>query len=362
MSDKKVEIQAVLSMTSETVGRDILQALVQEIKLLPKPWASLAEAKQNDVIDRLRKRVDDNVRMAVHLISSEGRTVVAGDLDQITIKEGVKAVIKFSSATPNLHELYESGGKAVLVVVANPGQHTGGMNEVTGESDQRNMDLGHEYDPNGDGKGMDDETSDDNVVDVIAIEDKPLQAELSNAFDDGYIAAEEGKEQSACPIMKGVLCIEWVKGWKSYQEEANTDWWKMHGDEPSNPVPPAAAWPFPVKTRMRGIFKNEHGVYVAEPDEVLRWADKKDHVAVHLLELTDGTWLWKVESKIGTEGHSGPFTERDSAESRADAMSQAETILANSTIGSKLKGKSLAEYENFLDSLLDTGDQDQEAA
>ena len=68
MSDKKDEISAVLSMTSETVGRDILSALVQEIKLLPKPWVSLSEAKQNDVLDRLRKRVDDNVRMAVHLI------------------------------------------------------------------------------------------------------------------------------------------------------------------------------------------------------------------------------------------------------------------------------------------------------
>lgn len=144
------DVKALLNMTADTIGRDLLQALVQEIKLLPDAWPKLSQKKQDDVIDRLRNRVETNVKMAVHLISAEGRTVVAGDLDQITIKDGVKAVVKFSSAAPNLHELYEASGKAVLVVVANPAQHTGGMDEVKGESDQRAMDLGHEYDPNGD--------------------------------------------------------------------------------------------------------------------------------------------------------------------------------------------------------------------
>ena len=362
MSDKKDEISAVLSMTSETVGRDILSALVQEIKLLPKPWVSLSEAKQNDVLDRLRKRVDDNVRMAVHLISSEGRTVVAGDLDQITIKDGVKAVIKFSSATPNLHELYESGGKAVLVVVANPGQYTGGMNDVAGESDQRAMDLGHEYDQNGDGKGMDDDSSTLDGEGLIAIEDKPLQVDLDAAFSDGYEAAKAGQEQSTCPIMKGVLCIEWVKGWKLYQEENNTEWWQAHGEDVGDQPSPTKAWPFPTRTKKLGIHKNEHGVYVAEPDEELRWSDKKDYVVVQLLELENGVWLWKEERKLGSSSSSGPFTMRDSASSRAEALSKAETMLTKSDIGSKLKGKALAEFNEFLDSLLDTGNDDQQAA
>jgi len=143
------DVKTLLSMTSETLGRDLLQALVQEIKLLPDVWTKIAKAQQDDVIDRLRNRVETNVKMAVHLISAEGRTVVAGDLDQITIKDGVKAVVKFSSATPNLHDLYEASGKAVLVVVANPAQHTGGMDEVRGEADQRAIDLGHEYKPSG---------------------------------------------------------------------------------------------------------------------------------------------------------------------------------------------------------------------
>lgn len=217
------EIKEILQMTADTVGKDLLGALVQEIKLLPDVWPKISKAKQDDVIDRLRNRVETNVKMAVHLIASEGRTVVAGDLEQITIKDGVKAVVKFGSNAANLHELYDAASRAVLVVVANPSDHTSGMDEVTGESDQRAMDLGQEYDPNGDGKGMESDDSDVVDAEMLGIEDQPLQEELDKAYYDGYEAAEAGKPESECPVMKGALCIEWVKGWKAFHAEQDAD-------------------------------------------------------------------------------------------------------------------------------------------
>lgn len=147
----------LLNMTAETVGKDLLAALVQEIKLLPNTWPKMSESRQNDLIDRLRNRVETNVKIAVHIIASNGRTVVAGDLEQIVIKDGVKAVLKFSESAPSIDELYRSTGKAVLVTVGSTEEFTGGMDEVRGESDQRAMDLGQEYtDQDGDGMGDDD--------------------------------------------------------------------------------------------------------------------------------------------------------------------------------------------------------------
>ncbi len=139
----------------------------------------------------------------------------------------MKAVVKFGLSAQNLNELYDASGKAVLVVVANPAQHTGGMDEVRGEADQRAMDLGKEYDPNGDGEGMDS----DDVVDCepIAIEHQPLESELQEAHDAGYMAASEGKPQEDCPVMKGDLCIQWVIGWKDWHQKNNTEWWQEHG-------------------------------------------------------------------------------------------------------------------------------------
>lgn len=207
------------AMTAESVGKDLLSALVTELKLLPDVWVKLSKAKQDDIIDRLRNRVASNVGMAVHTLASAGRTVVSGDLDQITIKDGVKAVIKFGANAPSLHELYEASGKAVLVVVASADDHTSGMDEVEGEVDQRGLDLGKEY-TDEDGDGMNGPT-DGNVVDAEfkAIEHQPLQEELDAAEKAGFDAAADGKEQSECPVMAGALCIAWVKGWKRWHEE-----------------------------------------------------------------------------------------------------------------------------------------------
>jgi hypothetical protein len=217
------ENKAILGMTAGTVGKDLLSALVLEMKMLPDVWVKLSETKQNDIIDRLRKRVDNSVKMAVHLIASEGRMVVVGDLEQITIKDGAKAVIKVGKSAPSLHELYDAQGKAVLIVVSDAGEHTAGMDEVRGESDQRGLGLGGEYTAE-DGDGMDDAPTDDDVVDVesrpvASLGDGPLQSELDEQYQAGREAAASGLPDSECPVMRGELCIAWIKGWKSWHEE-----------------------------------------------------------------------------------------------------------------------------------------------
>lgn len=204
------------TMTADSIGKDLLSALVTEVKLMPDTWPKLSQKRQDDIIDRLRKRVESSVSMAVHLLAAQGRVTVCGDLDQITIKDGVKAVVKFSPAAASLHQLYEAAGKAVLVIVAAAEDHTAGMDEIAGEADQRAMDLGHEYRED-DGGGMD-----GNVIDaefgLPAPGDVVTSQELEEAEQDGYEAAADGKPESDCPVMKGALCIAWVKGWKEWHE------------------------------------------------------------------------------------------------------------------------------------------------
>jgi ribosome modulation factor len=219
------------AMTADTIGKDLLSALVQEIKLMPDVWPKLNQQRQDEVIERLRKRVEHNIRMAVHILASEGRTVIVGELDQVVRKDGIKAVFKINSAAAGRYELFDSEGKACLIVVADAGENLEGIDEIHGEPDQRAMDLGHEYHDN-DGGGMD-EAPDDNVVDAEYFEEvpqlpapgdaTPTEEELDKAFDDGYDAAEQGQPESACPVMAGALCIEWVKGWKAFHEEPGAE-------------------------------------------------------------------------------------------------------------------------------------------
>ncbi len=347
MTDQTADFR---DMTTDTVGRDILQALVQEIKLLPDVWVKISKSKQDDVIDRLRSRVETNIKMAVHLLAAEGRTVVAGDLDQITIKDGVKAVVKFSSVAANLHELYEASGMAVLVVVANPKENLVGMDEVRGESDQRGIDLGHEYDPSGDGKGMPGEGGDVVDAEFIQIEHQPLTRDLQRAWDAGYDAAEAGEPQSACPLMTGALCIEWVKGWKTYHDEKD--------------IPDLVAKP-DVATKKLGEIPNESGVYTCEPDEVIGWGDKKNNVAIELLELQDGNWLYATNINIGTTHNSGPLCIRHGmAISRVEALIAVRNQLTQIySVGELcgLKGKQFIDFTKFVNFLVEDNAEGEDA-
>lgn len=335
------EPQDFRTMTADSVGKDLLSALVLELKLLPDPWPKIPKAKQDDIIDRLRNRVDHNVKMAVHLLASQGRTVVAGDLDQITIKDGVKAVVKFGSGAANLHELYDVAGKAVLVVVANAADHTGGMDEIKGESDQRAMDLGHEY-HNNDGGGMEGAgaTVEGEVIGLPSPDQvKPSDEELTASWNDGHDAAEQGKPESACPVIRSELVIAWIKGWKSYHEEGS-------GEEADPP-----------KSAKLGELPNESGVYTCEPDEVLEWhGSKKDLVEIELLELETGKWLYATKIQIGTSHSSGPLCLRHGvADSRNEAVVKVRSQLVD--LYSKgedcgLKGKILKSFTDWVNNLV----------
>lgn len=217
-------------MTADTIGKDLLQALVQEVRLMPDVWPKLNQHRQNEIIDRLRKRVDTNVRMAVHILASEGRTTVVGELDQVVRKDGIKAVFKINSAAAGRHDLFDSEGKACLIVVADAGENLAGMDEVAGEPDQRAMDLGHEYHDN-DGGGMDGPAASGNVIDAepatgpmppaLPAPDEATVTDLERdqAWENGWRAAEAGEPESACPVQTGELCIQWVKGWKAWHEQ-----------------------------------------------------------------------------------------------------------------------------------------------
>jgi hypothetical protein len=197
-------------ITAETMGKDLLGALVTEIRLLKKPWEKLSENQQNELIERLRNRIGDSIAQAVHILAADGRVVCQGDLDQVTIKDGVKAVVKFSLSQPNLHEMYEAQGKSVLLVVADEKKFTTGMDEVQGESDQRTMDMGHEYHDN-DGGGMDDSDVVDAEYTAPALPSPTPEYDGENADEDPaydraveYVVREQRASISFIQRMLGI--------------------------------------------------------------------------------------------------------------------------------------------------------------
>jgi hypothetical protein len=125
-----------VTMASETVAGDLLSALLQEIKLLPDIWPKLPQEEQDTIIERLRKRVGDNVHKAVKLIASEKRITVVADLKKIAFGERIEAVFVIADRDPARLDLADARGQACLIVVTGAQAHMGGLDGVQGEPDQ----------------------------------------------------------------------------------------------------------------------------------------------------------------------------------------------------------------------------------
>ncbi|MBL0142640.1 MAG: hypothetical protein IPP91_11205 [Betaproteobacteria bacterium] len=125
-----------VELARETLGRDLLEALIMEIRLMPDVWEKLGQEAQDDVLDRLRNRVRDLTRQAVGLIVSSERTVLAATVESVTFKDGIKATLKIAKTARGRHDLADQKGADVVVVIADPGEYLQGMDAVRGEDEQ----------------------------------------------------------------------------------------------------------------------------------------------------------------------------------------------------------------------------------
>lgn len=98
-----------MNMTADTLGKSLLQGLIQEIRIMPDCWQKLPEAKQQDIIDRLERQVRNAATIAVHTIAGGDRDTVYGKLESMTAKDKMKAVFVVNPSSPHKEDLLFAG-------------------------------------------------------------------------------------------------------------------------------------------------------------------------------------------------------------------------------------------------------------
>jgi len=120
-----------------TVTGDVRDAILDRIRNLKKPYEQCSEEEQGDIIYGATAIATNLVREVVKIVAAAGRKCIVGDLEQVTIKDGYKAVITLSKSSEYRHELADSQGKAVLVVVADMEEFVGEKAPAKPTPDQR---------------------------------------------------------------------------------------------------------------------------------------------------------------------------------------------------------------------------------
>ncbi|EMH4719528.1 cell division protein FtsK [Pseudomonas aeruginosa] len=180
---------AFLHMTADTLGKSLLQGLIQEIRILPDVWQKLSEAKQTDVIERLEQQVRNAATIAVHTIAGAERETVYGKLESIAAKDKMKAVIVVNHSSPNKHDLLDAVNEDCLLIIGGAAEFLDGMKDVKADPDQNPLDLnGGDGDMEEDGAWGVEQQPDDDVVDAEFQELPQLTVERFAGHTLGEIA------------------------------------------------------------------------------------------------------------------------------------------------------------------------------
>ncbi|HBO4402839.1 cell division protein FtsK [Pseudomonas aeruginosa] len=180
---------AFLHMTADTLGKSLLQGLIQEIRILPDVWQKLSEAKQTDVIERLEQQVRNAATIAVHTIAGAERETVYGKLESIAAKDKMKAVIVVNHSSPNKHDLLDAVNEDCLLIIGGAAEFLDGMKDVKADPDQNPLDLnGGDGDMEVDGALGGEQQPDDDVVDAEFQELPQLTVERFAGHTLGEIA------------------------------------------------------------------------------------------------------------------------------------------------------------------------------
>lgn len=176
----------IVLLASDTMKGDLITALVDELKAAPNVWPKLSQQQQDEVIFRFERRVGAAIREAVRMIASDNRPSIEATLEQITAKDGIKAVITLSKNHSQRHDLLDAVGQAVLIVVADAEPYSGG-DRPKPEPDQRQLLTATEA------QQAAQDAAGDSEADEATAEVGDGAQDALEALDAGIEAADEGE-------------------------------------------------------------------------------------------------------------------------------------------------------------------------
>lgn len=117
VADSANVMDAVGTIAERQLGHDLIQAALEQIKRLERPWQAMNQEQQQRVLDRLTDGVRDAVRETVQTLATRGHQHVVCELEQFTVKKGAKATLTIPKGSVS-EELLDAVGQPVILVVA----------------------------------------------------------------------------------------------------------------------------------------------------------------------------------------------------------------------------------------------------
>lgn len=135
-----------LAITAATMGHDFLAALLTELRSMPGHWATLNAEKQQEIIGKLKEKIQTGIETAVRIMLTSEFPAVQADVEHVSFKGGIVAGLKIPKDAPYRHQLADAQGMKVLVVISDPQRWLNRMDEIKARGDQIDL-FDADYDP-----------------------------------------------------------------------------------------------------------------------------------------------------------------------------------------------------------------------
>lgn len=190
--------QSAVGPIAAALGRDILAAVIGQVKSQPDHWHRMNEITQKQQIDKMREAVRQITHHAVRaLVSGAQYTAIPCKLDGLTFKEGIKGTFALESGAQGRHELADAIGSRALIVLADAEQYMERIEDIKETADQMEL-FGGDYDPTQDQPRYRRDEKEDRLSPArMGLES---WADLMKRMNGGVITKEEAEKEYGGPL------------------------------------------------------------------------------------------------------------------------------------------------------------------
>lgn len=135
------EVDSILTLTTKTLAGDLRDFLLDRLKHdhNPLPWNVRPEKDQEATIERATAAAERIVTRAVEMIAADGRKVIRATLVKVAIKDVIQGVVELSKSDAQRHDLIDSTGSEVMIVVSDASAYMGQRGKVEIVKDQASL-------------------------------------------------------------------------------------------------------------------------------------------------------------------------------------------------------------------------------
>lgn len=120
----------------DSVGAQILKAMLVELSVQSPRYVALPQEKQQEIIDRLRDALADSINHAVHTIAAKSYESLPVKIIKAQLKDGIQFQVNVLG-TPSNSGWVDEVGKEAMLVFCDPTGFALGLDSFKAPSKQR---------------------------------------------------------------------------------------------------------------------------------------------------------------------------------------------------------------------------------